>query len=335
MKKSVIILLILAAGAGVLWWKHQSDPAAGPDIQTAAADKGAVRHVVSTSGSVRALVTVEVGSQISGQVTSLAVDYNSEVKEGDVIAEIDPRSYQTQLREAEAAVAIAEANLGLQQASLAKAEANRDNAQSLHDRTVTLRNRGNATQAALDDAVAGLRVSEADVTIAEAQLSTAEATLEQRRASEDSARIDLERTTIRSPIDGVVVDRSVSVGQTVAASLSAPTLFTIAQDLRQVQIDAAVDEADIGQVHADAPVFFTVDAYPEKRFEGVIDQIRLAPTADQNVVTYTVVVSAENPEKLLLPGMTANVEIVTGEREDVLRVPNEALASAPARIWPR
>src|SRR6478736_2444469 len=284
-----------AAGAGAYYYWHQQGPGR-LDIQTAEVKRGDVRRVVSTSGTVSALVTVDIGSQLSGNIGAVNVDYSSEVKQGEVLARIEPSSFETRVREEEAAVAVAKANVDLQQAGIGRAEAN------LH---------------------------KAELDLAKANVENGKATLTQHEATLDSARIDLGRTYIRSPIDGVVIDKIVEVGQTVAASLQAPKLFTIAQDLNQVQIQAQVDEADIGQVTSGNPVSFTVDAYPDVTFEGKVEQIRLAPISLQNVVTYTVVIAADNQLGRLLPGMTANVEIITGEHPGVVVVPNDALRFQP------
>jgi HlyD family secretion protein len=219
--------------------------------------------------------------------------------------------------------------VALQEASVQRAEANLHKADLDLSRAAELVRKGVGAQAVLDTATAAQQSATADLAIAKAQVDNAKATLAQRQATLDSARIDLERTYIRSPIDGVVIERTVETGQTVAASMTAPKLFTIAQDLSQVQIDAQVDEADIGQITTDNPVSFTVDAYPDVTFKGTVEQIRLAPTALNNVVTYTVVIDADNPLGRLLPGMTANVEIVTGEHKDVVVVPSEALRFQP------
>jgi HlyD family secretion protein len=233
------------------------------------------------------------------------------------------------VREAEAAVQVAEAGTALQRAAITRAEANLRKAERDHRRAESLQARGTASQATLDAAVAAFEAAEAELAIARAEAANAEATLLQRNAALESARIELDRTYIRSPIDGVVIERSVEVGQTVAASLSAPKLFTIAQDLTRIQIDAQVDEADIGQVTAGNPVTFGVDAFPAESFTGTVEQLRLAPESLQNVVTYTVVIAARNDDGRLLPGMTANVEILTGERRNVRVVPNEALRFRP------
>jgi HlyD family secretion protein len=299
------------------------------DVETVEVARGDVRRIVSTSGAVRANVTVDVGSQLSGQIQALEADYNSQVSQGDVIARLDPQTYETRVREAEATLIVAQSQVEVQRANVSRAEANLKAVQAEYDRTNALRQRGTASEAAYDTALASVESSRADVAVAEAGLVNAEATLGQRQAALDSARIDLERTVIRSPIDGVVVSRAVNVGQTVAASMQAPILFTIAEDLTRVQIDAQVDEADIGQVENGQPVSFTVDAFPDTRFRGVVDQIRLAALTQTNVVTYTVVISAENPGRRLLPGMTANVDIVTGARQGVITVDNRALRFEP------
>lgn len=326
---AVAAIAVLAISA---WWflgRSASGPQ-GVQIETTAVTTGEVRRIVAASGAVRALVTVEVGSQLSGQLAEVLVDFNDIVEEGQVIARLDPQTYETRVREAEASRATALASLALQRATLTRVSANTRTAQLDFDRTQTLSERGTASAAALDNARATLDAALADVTVAQAQIRNAEAVLAQRDATLEGARIDLARTTIRSPINGIVVDRAVDEGQTVAASLSAPVLFTIAQDLSQVQIDAQVDEADIGQIAEGQPVSFTVDAYPDTQLTGTVDEIRLSPTALNNVVTYTVVISAANPGQRLLPGMTANMDIVTGERDGVLRVSNAALRFRPS-----
>jgi HlyD family secretion protein len=322
-----LVVLVFAA-----WWMFGRAPASSGEIriETTEAANGSVRRIVAASGAVRALVTVEVGSQLSGQIAELSVDYNDRVEADQIIARLDPQTYETRVREAEAARATGRATVALQRASLERVRANTASAQLDYDRMVTLHGRGNASQAALDTAQTSLDAAMAELNVGQAQIANAEAVLQQREATLEGARIDLERTIIRSPISGVVIDRAVDQGQTVAASLSAPTLFTIAQDLSQVQIDAQVDEADIGQIAEGQSVRFTVDAYTGLELTGAVEQIRLAPTTLGNVVTYTVVISAANPGQRLLPGMTANMDIITGEREDVLTVENAALRFRPS-----
>jgi HlyD family secretion protein len=324
---TLLLVAGLAAGGGYYYWQQRSAPKL--DIETSAATRGDVRRVVSTSGTVRALGTVEIGSQLSGNIGELNADFSSEVKQGQVLARIEPSTFESKVREEEAGVAIATANVALQEASVQRAEANLHKAELDLSRAAELVRKGVGAQANLDAATAAQQSATADLAIAKAQVENAKATLEQRQATLDSARIDLERTYIRSPIDGVVIERTVEAGQTVAASMTAPKLFTIAQDLARVQIEAQVDEADIGQVTSDNPVSFSVDAYPDVTFKGTVEQIRLAPIALNNVVTYTVVIDADNPLGRLLPGMTANVEIVTGEHKDVVVVPSEALRFQP------
>jgi HlyD family secretion protein len=331
MKKSWLFLLVVAAaaGAGAYYYWQQQGVASRLDIQTAEVKRADVRRVVATSGTVSALVTVDIGSQLSGNIGAVNVDYSTEVKQGQVLARIEPSSFETRVREEEAGVAVARANVDLQQAGVERAEVNLHKAELDLGRAKELVTKGATSQAALDTAVAAEQSAAADLAIAKANVENAKATLTQHEATLDSARIDLDRTYIRSPIDGVVIDKIVEVGQTVAASLQAPKLFTIAQDLNQVQIQAQVDEADIGQVTSGNPVSFTVDAYPEAKFQGTVQQIRLAPVSLQNVVTYTVVIGAENALGRLLPGMTANVEIITGEHSNVVMVPNDALRFQP------
>ncbi|MBO6728226.1 MAG: efflux RND transporter periplasmic adaptor subunit [Maricaulis sp.] len=329
--KWIIGIAAVAVLAVAGWFFTQGGETAGEiRIETSAAQTGSVRRSVAASGAVRALVTVEVGSQLSGQLAELHVDFNDTVEEGQVIAQLDPQTFETRVREAEASRATAAASLALQRASYQRVQANTRSARLEFQRIETLAERGNASRAALDNAQTSLDAAEAELSVAQAQIANAEAVLQQRDATLAGARIDLDRTTIRAPINGIVVDRAVDEGQTVAASLSAPTLFTIAQDLSQVQIDAQIDEADIGQIREGQSVSFTVDAYPSVQMNGQVEQIRLAPTTLQNVVTYTVVVSAANPGQRLLPGMTANMDIVTGEREDVLVVTNAALRFRPS-----
>ncbi len=323
----ILLVILLAGGAGYYFWQHRT--ATKLDIQTAPATKGEVRRMVSTSGAVKALGTVEIGSQLSGNIGELNADFSSEVKKGQVLARIEPSTFESRVKQEESGVAIAKANVALLEASFARAEANLHKAGLDVKRADELVRKGVGAQAALDTAIAAQQGAIADLAIAKANVDNAKATLEQHQATLDSARIDLERTYIRSPIDGVVIERAVEAGQTVAASMTAPKLFTIAQDLAKVQIEAQVDEADIGQIGAGNPVSFTVDAYPDVTFKGEVAQIRLAPIALANVVTYTVVIDADNPLGRLLPGMTATVEIVTGEHKDVVVIPSDALRYQP------
>src|SRR5262249_55278161 len=265
MKKSWLFLLVVAAaaGAGAYYYWQQQGVASRLDIQTAEVKRADVRRVVATSGTVSALVTVDIGSQPSRNIRAGNIDYSTEVKQGQVLARIEPSSFETRVREEEAGVAVARANVDLQQAGVERAEANLHKAELDLGRAKELVTKGATSQAALDTAGAAGQSADADLPIAQGHGEKAKATLPQHEATLDSARLALDRPYTRSPIDGVVIDKIVEVGQTVAASLQAPKLFTIAQDLNQVQIQAQVDEADIGQVTSGNPVSFTVDAYPE------------------------------------------------------------------------
>ena len=328
------LLAIVVLGVGYFGWRYiGAHKSQDQEIETASIDKGQIRKIVSTSGSVEALVTVDVGSQVSGQISELYADYNTPVKKGQIIAQIDPRTYQTRVEQAKANLTVAKANIDVQKANIARAKANLLQAQRNVDRNKELASRGNVSAAALDTAVAQYESAKADLETAQAQLKNADANVSQQEAAVESAEIDLDHTKIVSPIDGIVISRSVSVGQTLTAGFQTPDLFQIAQDLTKIQIEAAVDEADIGAVKDGNPANFTVDAYPQRRFDGEVTQVRLAPTSSSNVVTYTVIIGAENARRELFPGMTANVEITTGSANNALRVPNAALRFRPPDDW--
>lgn len=331
MTKSRQIFLALAVllVAWFAWSKMHSGANGAETIETAAVERGDISRSVATSGSVHALVMVEVGSQLSGQIKEIYVDFNDPVTAGQVIALIDPQTFESRLIQAEADLKVAEANIAVRRASISRTEANLRKASREFERQQPLASKGTISASDLDATRAAYEATQAELEMEHAQLRNAEASYEQRQAAVSSARVELERTNIRSPIDGVVIERAVDVGQTVAASMSAPKLFLIAQDLSQIQIEADVDEADIGNVAAGNVVSFTVDAYPDRTFTGNVGQVRLAPNELANVVTYKVIVSAENPGRSLLPGMTANVEIVTGKRENVLRLSNDAFRFRP------
>ena len=332
MKKYFIVVVMVAAGIGIYLSLTGDGDAISQEIFTAEISRGDITRSVATTGPVRALVTVEVGSQLSGQIAELYADFNTPVEENQVIALIDPQSFEKRVRQAEADLKVADANVSVQKAGIVRAEANLRRAKLDYERQKPLVEKGTLAETTLDTALANFESAEAEVVMAKAQLRNADAVVEQRQAALSSAQIDLDRTKIRSPINGVVIQRSVAVGQTVAASFSSPVLFNIAQDLRHIQLEANVDESDIGNVGEGNNVTFTVDAFPDDKFTGVVAQIRLAPQELQTVVTYTVIISASNPEIKLLPGMTANMEIITGKRENVLRVPNDALRFRPKNI---
>ena len=331
MKKAIIVGLGLVLAVPVFLWLRSGDgPQSAGQFETVNLSRGDIVQMVSAVGSVRALNTVEVGSQLSGQIAELAVDFNAEVQQGDLLARIDPQTFERRVQEAEANLAVARANVEIQGANIDKARVLAANAERELRRQQSLVDRGSVSEAALELAQATATNALADVDIARAQLRNAEATVLQREAALEAARIDLDRASIRSPINGVVINRAVDLGQTVAASLQAPVLFSIAQDLSSIQIEASVDEADIGSVSEDAEVRFRVDAFPDQEFNGTVSQVRLAPNEAQNVVTYTVVISADNPNRRLLPGMTASIDIVVGRRSNVLRVDNTAARLRPA-----
>ncbi|MEO7774086.1 MAG: efflux RND transporter periplasmic adaptor subunit [Steroidobacteraceae bacterium] len=320
-------LVVLLAS---LWFGFGRAGTTALTYDTVVVDRGVVEKTVSTSGSVAALVTVDVGSQISGQILQLNADFNSKVKKGDLLAVLDPQTYKSRVRSAEADLAVARANVGTQQASLKKAHTSLEQSQRDLKRQQTLADAKLIAVNAMEDTRKVTELAASDLEIAKAQLTNTQAAVQTRQSALDQARIDLSRTEIRAPIDGVVISRSISMGQTVAASLQAPTLFSIAQDLARIQIEAKVDEADIGTIKEGNQASFTVDAFPDQTFRGRVAQVRLASANVQNVVTYSVMVQADNPSEILLPGMTANVRIVTDRRENVLRVPNDATRFQPA-----
>jgi HlyD family secretion protein len=298
-------------------------------LETAAVERGDVARIVTASGAVRALTTVEVGSQVSGQIIEMDADFNSEVKQGDIIARIDPQTFESRVASAQADIASARAGLDVQQANINSAAASLAQTEKDYTRVKALFDQDAIAQSSLEDAERSLAVAKASLDVSRAQLRSSQATLTQRQAALKSAQLDLDRTIIRSPIDGVVIERSVDVGQTVAASFSAPILFPIAQDLGDIRIDAAVVESDIGGIDAGDPATFKVDAYPNETFSGTVEQVRLASETLSNVVTYTVVIAAENRSGRLLPGMTANVEITAEKREGVLRLAESAVRFRP------
>jgi HlyD family secretion protein len=368
---AALVLVVAALLVGV--WAYLSVGTSGstPKYRTAVLERGPLTASVSATGSLNAVVTVQVGSQVSGQISELHVDYNSPVTRGQLIARIEPSSFEAKLNQATADVDSARANILNQEAALEKARADVENMRALVatarantakaqvavldarrnlDRTAELLRRElvaqsdkDAAQAAHDSAVAqvdanraqeraaesSLQSAIASSRVAAAQLEAAKANLKQKEAARRQAQVDLGHTYIRAPVDGVVVSRNVDVGQTVAASLQAPVLFTIAQDLSRMQVDTSVDEADIGRVRIGQRATFTVDSFPGERFSGEVNQIRKAALMVQNVVTYTVVINVDNPGLKLLPGMTANVQIVIEERPTALKVPNAALRFRP------
>ncbi|QSX78473.1 efflux RND transporter periplasmic adaptor subunit [Agrilutibacter solisilvae] len=309
-----LVALVLAVAAFALRRGNGGGDASG--YRTATVDRGDIRVVISATGTLAAISTVEVGSQISGQVTDVLVDFNDHVARGQVIARIDPSTYQAQIAQGDAAVNSARAALATAQAALRNADADHARKAELVRSQLISRSDVDLARAALDQA--------------RAQVSAAQAQIHQQIASTRSSRLNMERTVIRSPVEGVVLTRAVEPGQTVAATMTAPVLFQIAENLSQMEIVLAIDEADIGKVRTGQAVGFSVDAYPERQYRGKVQQLRLAATNTNNVITYPVVVAVDNADQSLLPGMTANAEIEVSQRRDVLRISNAALRFKPA-----
>jgi len=331
-RKLLALAAIAVLASMAAWFVFLRDSGAGANglqVDTAELAARDLSRVVSSSGRIAPLVTVEVGSQLSGQIEALNVDFNDRVTAGQELARLDPQTFATRVREAEANLEVARAQVSVSQANAQRARSELNAAQRAFERAVSLRERGTFSEAQYDNVETAFNGARAGVAVADANLRNARASLAQREASLESAQVDLERTFIRSPIEGVVIDRRIDVGQTVAASLNAPILFLIAQDLSRVQIEAQIDEADIGDISNGQTVTFDVDAYPGVQFDGVVTQVRLAASAEGNVVTYTVVIQADNPRQRLLPGMTANVTIVTGTVSGALAAPNAALRFTP------
>jgi HlyD family secretion protein len=292
-----LVALALAAGGFYYYKSRVARENAVPDYTTATITRGDIVQTVTATGQLDAVLSVDVGSQISGQIIKLYADFNTPVKEGQKLVEIDPATYQQRVRQAEA-------NLASAQASYRLAELNAKRTAELFTKSL---------------------VTQQDNDQAQAQLEQARAQLLTNQAALDNAKVDLSRCTIFSPIDGVVISKQTEVGKTVASSLNVPVLFTIANDLSKMQITAAVAEADIGSVTEGQPVSFTVDAFPNRTFEGIVTQVRNAPKNTSNVVTYDTIISVDNHDLKLRPGMTANVSIVVARRTGVLRAPNAAL----------
>jgi HlyD family secretion protein len=312
----VSVAVVLVVGGAVAWYSFRtSKPKAAVRYETAKVERGRVIGRVTATGTLSAIVTVQVGSQVSGRIQKLLVDFNSPVKKGQIIATIDPELFKAAVEQARANLSAAEGNLVKSRAQAVDAKRQFDRARELFERKLI-------AQADRDTA-------EANHLAAEAQNAASGGTVEQARASLHQAAINLKYCTIVSPIDGTVISRNVDVGQTVAAALQAPTLFTIAEDLRKMQVDTSVAESDVGKLSAGLTATFTVDAYTSERFTGTVRQIRNAPQTVQNVVTYDAVIDVVNGDLKLKPGMTANVTFTFADRKNVLRVPNAALRFKP------
>ena len=341
----VLIALIVTAIAGGGWWFYGRGAGSSEAVQfrSTKIEKGSLVATVSATGTLNPVVSVSVGSQVSGQLKEVFVDFNSEVKEGQLIARIDPEQFEYKLRQSQADLDAARAligtqlaNVAVQRAEVARADANLAESRRDLERKKSLVEKGFISSSEAEKAdstfkaqAASLESAKAQLGVAEANVKNANAVIKQRDAQLAQARVDLARTAIRAPVTGVVVKKSVEPGQTVAASLQAPELFVIAQNLADMQVEAAIDEADVGRIRVGQTATFTVDSFAGRTFTGQIKQVRKAATVAQNVVTYTVVISASNPELQLLPGMTANVRITTDRRDSVLKVANSALRFRP------
>lgn len=310
----LLIIMVVVIGGYLLLKKNKNNIR----YRTEEVTRGDIVSSVTATGTVNPVTTVLVGTQVSGTIKHIYVDFNSPVKKGQIVAQIDPATFEAQVEQSRA-------NLFAAQANLQKAEATLLDAKRTRERNKTLYSKNLIARSDLDTA-------ETNYEIAKAQVEASRAQVEQAKASLKMAETNLMYTRIVSPVDGIVISRNVDVGQTVAASFQTPTLFTIAQDLTKMQIDCNISEADIGRVRKGQDVEFTVDAYPDTIFKGKVYQIRNAPITIQNVVTYDVVVKVENPELKLKPGMTANVSIIIETKKDVLKIPNAALRFRPPEL---
>jgi len=315
MKRALVTIGVVLAAAALVYFFVRGRKPPAVRFETGKVTRGNITARVTATGTLSALVTVQVGSQVSGRIAQINVDFNSPVKKGQVIARIDAQLFA-------AAVEQARANHIAAQGQLEKARYQAIDSERKYKRNQQLREQNLIAQSDLD-------TSEADWQAAKANVAALGGGVEQAKASLHQAQVNLDYTTIASPTDGVVISRSVDVGQTVAASLQAPTLFTIAQDLTKMQVDTSVAEADVGKLKPEMVATFTVDAYPTERFRGVVRQIRNAPQTVQNVVTYDAVIDVDNSELKLKPGMTANVTFVYAEKRDVLKVVNAAMRFKP------
>ncbi len=338
---AAVAAAVLIAGAAAYWWWGARS--AAPDYRFGKIERGSITAAVSATGTINPVTVVQVGSQVSGQLKEVLVDFNSMVKKGQIIARIDPDSFALRVNQAMADVEAARAtvlsqraNVAALQAELSRARVNAGDAEREFLRNKGLFEKNFVSAAALDKAQAAFDVAREQVKTAQAHLAAGEAhvgnveaLVKQRDSQLSQAKVDLDRTTIRAPVDGIVIKKSVEPGQTVAASLQAPELFVIAQDLRQMQVDTSIDESEVGRIREGQQATFTVDSFPGRTFRGTVGQVRKAALVVQNVVTYTAVVSTSNPNLELFPGMTANVRIVADTRENALKVPNAALRFRP------
>ena len=308
----VLVVVAVAVVAAVLAFRSHDRPVTYAAVPV---DRGDIQDVVGATGTVQAVQTVRVGSQVSGTIQNLYADFNSVVHKGQVIARLDPSSFQARLGQAQAALVAARANVDRSRAAVDDARRKLEQAKALAAEKLLPQSDFDTAQANYDQAVAQVKANQAAVS--------------QAQANVNQAKVDLDHTVIAAPIDGVVIARSVDVGQTVAASFQAPVLFVIANDLKHMEVNASVDEADIGRVRTGQEVTFRVDAYPDRTFHGRVTQVRLQPTTVQNVVTYNTIISVDNDDGRLMPGMTATVSVIVRKSQNALRIPAAALRFRP------
>ncbi|MFN8060715.1 MAG: efflux RND transporter periplasmic adaptor subunit [Vicinamibacterales bacterium] len=316
MRKLMLVATLVVGLVVGVWAYHRRYEAAPPNVTTASVTEGAIVQTVGATGTLEAVTTVQVGSQVSGVIKDLLVDFNARVRRGQVIARLDPSLFQTQVDQARANVASARAEIERLRVSLDDVRIRLARAQELSGRKLI--------------AASELEALQAEARSAEAQVRSAEAKADQAVANLNQATVNLDHTVITAPIDGIVIARNVDVGQTVAATMQAPTLYVLAADLTKMQVRASIDESDIGQVAPGQPVRFRVDAYAGETFDGLVAQVRLQPVVTQNVVTYTTVIDVPNPTLKLKPGMTATVTVEVARRDDAVRIPNAALRFRPS-----
>ena len=329
MKRALIGLLIVAAiGAGAgAYYKLRGGQEV--QVQTTSITRGEIVDTVGATGTLQAVTTVQVGSQVSGNIQWLGADFNSIVKKGQIIARLDPSLFDAQLQQTNANLSQSRANLTKAQSDLERAKVQLTDAQQKYTRAKELAERSLLPQSELDAAKVAVDTAQAGLASQQATVAQAQAAVSQAQASVHQSEVNLEHTVITAPIDGIVTQRSVDVGQTVAASMQAPTLFIIAADLTKMQVNANIDEADVGRIRPGQHVTFRVDAYAADTFEGTVVQIRLQPVVQQNVTTYGTVIDVPNQQLKLKPGMTANVKVEIAKRSDALRIPNTALRFRP------
>ncbi len=329
MKRAITVFLFIAAigaGAGAYYFKRGGTE---PQVNSAPVTRGDIVDTVGATGTLQAVTTVQVGSQVSGNISWLGADFNSIVKKGQVIARLDPSLFDAQLQQAKANLAQAQANITKAQSDLNRAQVMLTDSQQKYTRAKELAERSLLPQSDLDAAKIAVDSAQATLASQQATVTQVQASVKQSEASVNQNQVNLDHTIIEAPIDGIITQRSVDVGQTVAASMQAPTLFIIAADLTKMQVNANIDEADVGRIRPGQHVTFRVDAYPTEDFHGTVAQIRLQPVVVQNVTTYGTVIDVPNAQLKLKPGMTANVKVEINKKTDVLRVPNTALRFRP------